>query len=125
MHRARKNRKPPACGERVRIPLLCQSGAEVASDVVVNEALTLFGGPSVKVPWLTSLPMDGIYISGRSALRDAHELIERFGNDAGYEAAIRAEHSRDAGNVLKFCHWRQIERVIATLSSEEVSGTIH
>jgi hypothetical protein len=38
---------------------------------------------------------------------------------------MRAEQSRDDGNVARFCHWRQIERVIATLSSDEVIGTIH
>ena len=69
--------------------------------------------------------MEGLFIAGRTALRDAHELIERFGDDAGFEAAVRAERSRDSGNVLKFCHWRQIERVIATLSSDEIGGTIH
>jgi hypothetical protein len=52
-------------------------------------------------------------------------LIERFGDDAGFEAAARAERSRNDGNVMRFCHWRQIERVIATLSSEDVVGTIH
>jgi len=51
--------------------------------------------------------------------------MERFGDDAGLEAATRAEQSRDAGNVIRFCHWRQIERVIATLSDEEVRGTVH
>jgi hypothetical protein len=51
--------------------------------------------------------------------------MERFGDDAGYEAAARADRSRDEGNVARFCHWRQIERVIATLSSDEVLGTIH
>ena len=69
--------------------------------------------------------MDSPFISGRPALADAAELIELFGDDAGLEAAVRAEHSRDAGNVIRFCHWRQIERVIVTLSSEEVRGTIH
>jgi hypothetical protein len=69
--------------------------------------------------------MDGLFISGRAALLDAHDLIDRFGEDAGFEAAVRAERSRDSGNVLKFCHWRQIERVIATLSSNAVGGTIH
>lgn len=64
------------------------------------------------------------YISNRLALADAADLLERFGDDAGFEAAARAEMSRDSGNVLRFCHWRQIERVIATLSSEDVSGTI-
>ena len=65
------------------------------------------------------------FISGRAALADAARLIDVFGDDAGFEAASRAEHSRDAGNVLRFCHWRQIERVIATLSSDEVRGTVH
>ena len=69
--------------------------------------------------------MDALYIAGRAALNDASELIDRFGDNAGLEAAVRAEKSRDAGNVLKFCHWRQIERVIATLSDDEVRGAIH
>lgn len=65
------------------------------------------------------------FIHGRTALDDAAELIQRFGDDAGFEAAARAERSRDLGNVARFCHWRQIERVIATLSSDEVRGTVH
>lgn len=65
------------------------------------------------------------FIHGRLTLSDAAELMERFGDDAGFEAAARAERSRDIGNVLHFCHWRQIERVIASLSSEEIVGTIH
>ena len=69
--------------------------------------------------------MESIFISGQLAIADAAELIDRFGDDAGLEAAIRAETSRDAGNVVKFCHWRQIERVIAVLSSDEVRGTVH
>ncbi|GAA3909068.1 hypothetical protein GCM10022276_29170 [Sphingomonas limnosediminicola] len=69
--------------------------------------------------------MDTPFIHGRVALADASDLMERFGDDAGYEAAARAEESRDNGNVTRFCHWRHIERVIATLSSEEVSGSVH
>lgn len=69
--------------------------------------------------------MDGVYINGRLALADASDLIERYGDDAGFEAAARAERSRDLGNVARFCHWRQIERVIATLSCDEVRGTVH
>jgi hypothetical protein len=69
--------------------------------------------------------MEAPFISGRLALADASELMQRFGDDAGFEAASRAERSRDDGNVVRFCHWRQIERVIATLSSEEVRGTVH
>lgn len=69
--------------------------------------------------------MDTPFISGRAALEDAALLIETFGDDAGFEAAARAEDSRDQGNVIRFCHWRQIERVIATLSADEINGTIH
>jgi len=69
--------------------------------------------------------MDTPFIHGRLALTDASELMQRYGDDAGFEAAARAERSRDEGNVARFCHWRQIERVIATLSCEEVRGSIH
>ena len=69
--------------------------------------------------------MDAPFISGPAALADASALIDQFGDDAGLEAALRAERSRDAGNVTRFCHWRQIERVIVTLSSDEVRGSIH
>lgn len=69
--------------------------------------------------------MEPLFISGRLALSDATDLMERFGDDAAYEAASRAEGSRDAGNVIKFCHWRQIERVIASLSCADVQGTVH
>ena len=69
--------------------------------------------------------MDSPFIAGRLALAEASELIDRFGDHAELEAATRAERSRNEGNVLHFCHWRQIERVIATLSSDEVRGTVH
>jgi hypothetical protein len=69
--------------------------------------------------------MENPFIHGRLALRDASDLIDRFGDDAGFEAAARAERSRDDGNLARFCHWRQIERVIATLSSDEAVGTVH
>ena len=69
--------------------------------------------------------MDSPFINGRRALADAALLLETYGDDAGFEAAARAEDSRDKGNVMHFCHWRQIERVIATLSEQEVRGTVH
>ena len=82
-------------------------------------------GQSLKGLAVNAVIMDAPFISGRSALADASDLIDRFGDDAGFEAAARAEMSRDAGNVVRFCHWRQIERVIASLASEEVRGTVH
>ena len=69
--------------------------------------------------------MDGLYINGPAALADATTLIEQFGHHAASEAASRARRSRDDGNVARFCHWRQIERVIAALSCEEILGSIH
>lgn len=91
---------------------------------MVNGSLTMLVGSPATAAGLTGI-MESPFISGRPALADAAELIDRFGDDAGLEAAVRAERSRDAGNVLRFCHWRQIERVIVTLSSEEVRGSVH
>jgi hypothetical protein len=69
--------------------------------------------------------MDAPFIHGRLALADASDLIDHYGDGACFEAAARAERSRNDGNVARFCHWRQIERVIVTLSSDEVRGTVH
>lgn len=65
------------------------------------------------------------FIASRNALDDACKLMDRFGDDAAMEAAVLAEGARDRGNVLRFCHWRQIERVIVTLASDEALGTVH
>ena len=69
--------------------------------------------------------MDTPFIHGRPALADASELMDRFGEAAALEAAARARRSRGDGKVVRFCHWRQIERVIAVLSSDEVHGSVH
>jgi hypothetical protein len=91
---------------------------------MVNASLTLLVRSRETAERLSGV-MDTPFIHGRLALADASELMERFGDDAGFEAAARAERSRDEGNVARFCHWRHIERVIATLSSEEVRGLVH
>jgi hypothetical protein len=69
--------------------------------------------------------MDQLFIPDRLALSDADDLMTHFGEDAAVEAAARARRSRNEGNVQRFCHWRQIERVISALSGEEVTGTVH
>ena len=69
--------------------------------------------------------MQDYFIPSRAALDDAVALVEEFGTDAPLAAAMRAEQSRDVGNVGRFCHWRQIERVTEMLSSGEVDGSIH
>ena len=58
-------------------------------------------------------------------VNDAAELIAVFGDDAGFEAAARADKSRDVGNYINFCRWRQIERLIILLSVGRAVGTIH
>jgi len=91
---------------------------------MINEKLTILVG-SRETALRYQATMSVPFIHGRLALADATDLIERYGEEAMLEAAVRAEQSRDDGNVVRFCHWRQIERVIATLSSDEVAGTIH
>lgn len=65
------------------------------------------------------------YLADRAEVSQAAELIARFGDDAGFEAAARADKSRDIGNTIHFCRWRQIERLIVLLSVDRAVGTIH
>lgn len=65
------------------------------------------------------------YLADQAQFNDAAELIARFGDDAGFEAAARADRSRDIGNIVHFCRWRQIERMIVLLSGDAVEGTVH
>lgn len=69
--------------------------------------------------------MDHLFISGRNSLADAQDLIREFGQEAALQAAVRAEKSREAENILKFCHWRQVERLIDALADDEPQGTVH
>ena len=91
---------------------------------MVNRRLTIFVR-SRETAGCYAASMDAPFIHGRLAIADASDLIERYGDEAAFVAAARAEQSRDDGNVARFCHWRHIERVIATLSSDEVRGTVH
>ncbi|HZV19355.1 MAG TPA: hypothetical protein VFF84_11765 [Sphingobium sp.] len=61
----------------------------------------------------------------RRSYDDAAALIEIFGDDAGVEAALRADRSRERGNHIHFCHWRQIERMVFLLSLNQTVGTTH
>ncbi|NNM77529.1 hypothetical protein HJG53_11480 [Sphingomonas sp. ID1715] len=65
------------------------------------------------------------YVADRAMLAEATDLMARFGGNAACEAAARADRSRDLGNVLHFCRWRQVERLVALLSECEVRGTVH
>ncbi|OAN63265.1 hypothetical protein [Sphingomonas sp. TDK1] len=65
------------------------------------------------------------YLGDRDEVNDAADLIRRFGEAACGEAAARADASRDLGNVVHFCRWRQIERLVLLLSVKKVLGTVH
>lgn len=64
-------------------------------------------------------------LADRRSYDDAAALIKTFGEMAGQEAAIRADRSRDLGNHIHFCRWRQIERMIVLLSMPGAVGTVH
>ena len=68
---------------------------------------------------------DHVHLPDRAALADADELIRRFGIHAGSEAARRAHQSRSLGNLVHYCRWRQIERLIDRLGSEPGEETLH
>lgn len=65
------------------------------------------------------------YLGDRAEIVDANELIALFGEEAGSEAAARADRSRDLGNHIHFCRWRQIERLIVLMSVPRAVGTVH
>ena len=64
-------------------------------------------------------------VSDRMTADAATNLMASFGESAGREAAMRADTSRDRGNIVLFCRWRQVERLILLLSTDHVQGTIH
>lgn len=65
------------------------------------------------------------YLADTREVADAAELIRSFGEDAGSEAAARADRSRDLGNHVHFCRWRQIERLVVLMSIPRAVGTVH
>ncbi len=65
-----------------------------------------------------------VYLQNRD-VAEAEALMAQYGKAAGNEAASRADASRDLGNHISFCRWRQIERLISMLSLKATLGTIH
>jgi len=55
----------------------------------------------------------------------AELLISNYGEEAGLEAANRADESRSLGNHLHYCKWRQVERLCILLSIDQTIGTVH
>lgn len=66
-----------------------------------------------------------LFLADRTSVHAAEDLIATFGDDAGSQAAARADKSRDLGNHIHFCRWRQIERLVALMSVGRAVGTVH
>lgn len=66
-----------------------------------------------------------LYLADRHMVADASSLIHAFGAFAADEAAIRADRSRCLGNVVHFCRWRQVERLVRLLETDLPYGTLH
>lgn len=73
------------------------------------------------MPGLQDFP----FVVDRASVADAQALLAQFGDDAAFEAAARADKSRDRGNVILYCRWRQIERMVVALAHGKPLGTIH
>lgn len=56
---------------------------------------------------------------------DAEQLLYNYGEEAGLEAANRADKSRASGNHIHYCKWRQVERLCVLLSIDTTIGTVH
>ena len=69
--------------------------------------------------------MDSPFITGRLALAEASELMIGSATTPGWRPRRAPNAAAMTAMSLHFCHWRQIERMIATLSSDEVRGTVH
>jgi hypothetical protein len=65
------------------------------------------------------------FVADRGSVTDAYALMAEFGESAGIEAAARADASRNLGNVVNFCRWRQIERMISALGLPPAEGARH
>lgn len=68
---------------------------------------------------------ENFYLDDRQAVFDAAELVDAYGSLAGMEAAERAARSREKGNVVHYCRWRQIKRLVEWMDSVDRDATRH
>lgn len=80
-------------------------------------------------PWFTTkckgCEMKEPAVSGRVAGELAAEMLALFGAEAASEASRRASKSRNIGNALGYCTWRQAERLIEQLTATKGQFTVH
>jgi hypothetical protein len=65
------------------------------------------------------------YLAATRPHRDAADLLQRFGEEAGGVARARAAESRRLGNHIHFCRWREVERLIEALGEGRSGQTLH
>lgn len=65
------------------------------------------------------------YLRDTRDLTDALDLIEATGDAARQMADAHGDRGRDIGNVVVYCRWRQIGRLIAFLSEDGSASTLH
>ena len=65
------------------------------------------------------------YIAHLSDVAIAQDLMAQYGPVAAEEAAARAGQARDRDNVVQFCRWRQVARLVTLLERPGAWGTIH
>lgn len=70
-------------------------------------------------------PRQIAFVTDRKAALDAAHMIDEHGVAAGAQAAALAEISRDRGNIVHFCRWRQIERLIGAMTDAGAEQTRH
>jgi hypothetical protein len=69
-------------------------------------------------------PQTPLFIN-RTAAMEAQNLIDTHGDAAVDAAAANARESRNLGNHIAFCKWRQIERLLTVLNNDAPVGTRH
>lgn len=68
---------------------------------------------------------DAVVLTDRREAATAALLITDFGAQAGKEAARRARDFRDKGNVVRFCRWRRIGRLVDLMAGTAAGSTCH
>lgn len=65
------------------------------------------------------------FVADRQSALDAARLLAEFGAQAVGAAVAQADISRDRGNVVHFCRWRQIAMLIELLRDTGNRQTRH
>ena len=65
------------------------------------------------------------FVPDRAAALDALRLLADHGDGAGLAAAREADRSRNLGNLVNFCRWRQVARLIAAMDAANGEQTRH